>query len=155
MLIEKIYLQNPVTIDQDEAIDSALNKLSQKKLNGFLVTDKEGKLAGILALQDIAGATVPKEFRDNPALALAMPKKGFFRERCRELRDKKVKDVMRKDFLKVNLNTNIMGVMADFLKNDLYIVPVVDNENKPIGLVTRNQVKKALIIGIERSYDLG
>src|SRR3989344_8613883 len=154
MLIEEIYLKNPETVDEDEKIEKILQNLNKERFNGYLVTDREGKLSGILALQDIAGATVPKEFRDNPAMALAMPKKGFFRERCREIKDKKVSEVMRKDFLKVNLSTNIMAVMADFLKNDLYIIPVVDDNNKPIGIVTRNQVKKALILGIERSYDL-
>jgi predicted transcriptional regulator len=54
---------------------------------------------------------------------------------------------MRKEFVSVSLHDNIMAVTADFLKNDLYIVPVID-KGAIIGVVTRSEIKKALIYGM-------
>ena len=40
-----------------------------------------------------------------------------------------------------------MAVTADFLKNDLYIVPVVE-KGELLGVVTRSEIKKALAYGM-------
>lgn len=55
---------------------------------------------------------------------------------------------MRRDFIQVSLEDNIMSITADFLKNDLYIVPVVE-KGELIGIVTRSEIKKALAAAME------
>jgi CBS domain-containing protein len=78
----------------------------------------------------------------------AMYKESFFQETCLAIKNKKIKDVMRKNILTVTPTTHIMVIMADFLKNDCYIVPVVE-EGKLIGIVTRTEIKRALIEAME------
>lgn len=148
MYIAEIMHTNPKTIKQDVSIEEAIKELLTDAFNGFVVFDENDKFVGILSLQDIAAATVPEQFRNNIGMANAMYRHGFFKERCLEIKNKKVKDVMRKDALKVDLSTNIMAITADFLKNDLYIVPVFDR-NKLVGVITRNEIKHALARGME------
>lgn len=142
MLVEEIYCKTPYTISPDKTIKEAMETLVKDDSNGLIVVDGE-KVVGVLAVQDIAGATLPKEFKDNVNLAHAMFKSGMFSEVCQELSQKKVKDIMRKDYLTVELDTNIFSVMSDFLVNDLYIVPVLKN-NKLIGVITRNDIRNAI-----------
>lgn len=47
----------------------------------------------------------------------------------------------------VSLHDNIMAITADFLKNDLYLVPVLEN-GQLVGVVTRTEIKKALLYGM-------
>jgi predicted transcriptional regulator len=54
---------------------------------------------------------------------------------------------MRKDFISVNLKANILTVLADFLQNDLYIIPVIEQDHL-IGVLTRTEVRKAIASGI-------
>lgn len=146
MLISEIYHPEPVTIDQNDRIESAVSRMLGHEYNGFIVVSGD-KVVGVLSLQDIAAATIPKEFQSNINLPLAMYKKGFFHERCRDVKQLQVKDVMRTSYTEVNLDTNILAVAADFLKNDLYIVPVFDGK-KLVGIITRTEIKKALAKGM-------
>ena len=143
MLISEIYHHQPWTISPDKTIKEAVRELVQDDCNGLVVVDGQNNVLGVLALQDIAAATIPPEFRENISLAAAMFKRGFFQEMCAGLAEQPVSEVMRSDFVAVDLETNIMAVTADFLENDLYLVPVVDNK-KLIGVVSRTDIKRAL-----------
>ncbi len=150
MLIAEIYNPHPQTIKPDVKIKDALKELIGDDINGLVVVDDDKRVVGVLSLQDIAAATVPREFRHNLGVAAAMYKKGFFTQLCHELENQPVSRVMRRNFQSVTLEDNIMAVTADFLKNDLYIVPVVssDDNHKLIGVVTRTEIKDALAYGM-------
>ncbi len=129
-------------------IRAVVQKMLKQDVNGYIVTDSRKRVVGVIALQDIAAAIIPQEFRENIGMAQAMYKHGFFHAQCEEVADKTVEEYMRRDFLSVNLNTSMMAVITDFLNNDLYIVPVV-GEGGLIGVITRSEVKRALAVGMK------
>lgn len=147
MLISEIYHPHAKVISKDARIIDAVEELLKDEVNALVVVDKHKKPVGVLSLQDIAAATVPRQFRKNIRMAAAMYKRGFFTEMCQELKDKPVTDVMRKEFVAVSLDDNIMAITADFLKNDLYLVPVIESGHLK-GVVTRTEIKKALHYGM-------
>ncbi|MFZ1721368.1 MAG: CBS domain-containing protein [Microgenomates group bacterium] len=148
MLISEIYHKNVITIDQSTTVLDALKTFIKKRINGLIVVDEHDHVVGVLSIQDIAAATIPRQFRQNIQMAAAMYRKGFFSENCEDIKNNSVRTVMRKNFTAVNLEDNIMAVTADFLKNDLYIVPVF-KEGKLAGVVTRSEIKKALAYGMK------
>ena len=143
MLIKDVYHPHPRIINENLTIKEAVRLFVEQEFNGFIVVNNNEKVVGILSLQDIAAATVPQEFKNNINMASAMYRQGFFHEMCNEIKDKKIKEIMRKEFVKVSLHDNIMAITADFLKNDLYIVPVVEDD-KLVGIITRSEIKKAI-----------
>lgn len=147
MLIKEIYRQNPKTVLQTASVSEVVDLMSKDRINGLVVLDSSERVTGIISLQDIAAATVPSQFRKNIRMAAAMYRKGFFTEMCQHLKDVSVKKIMRTEFVSVSLDDNIMAVTADFLKNDLYIVPVVAGK-KLLGVVTRSEIKKAIAYGM-------
>ncbi len=153
MLIEELYHQNPITLTPEQTVADALRTMEEKNVNGFLVL-KDKKVVGVLSLQDIAAATVPYQFQKNYHMAMAMYRRGFFHEQAAAIKDLTVKKIMRRDFVTVNLKTNIMTIMSDFLRNDLYIVPVVE-KGELVGIVTRSQIREALLegMGLEKYID--
>lgn len=150
MLIKEIYHKDPVTILSDLTVRESLKVIVNKKINGLIVLDAKNhkKVVGVLSVQDIAAATVPRQFRKNLGIAAALYKKGFFHEMCAEIQDQPVTKIMRKDFEWVSLEDHIMSVTAEFLRGDLYIVPVIENKEL-IGVVTRSEIKKALAVGMK------
>lgn len=150
MLIKEIYHKDPVTILSDLTVRESLKVIVNKKINGLIVLDAKNhkKVVGVLSVQDIAAATVPRQFRKNLGIAAALYKKGFFHEMCAEIQDQQVTKIMRKDFEWVSLEDHIMSVTAEFLRGDLYIVPVIENKEL-IGVVTRSEIKKALAVGMK------
>ncbi len=147
MLITDIYNPNISPILDTISVKEALEILIDKHFNGVVVLDKNDKLVGIFSLQDLAAAIVPEDFTENAVLAEALYKPNFFHDCCQEIKNKKVSDIMRKDFIIATPQTPVMEIAADFLKNDLYIVPVCEN-GKVIGIVTRSEIKKALALGM-------
>lgn len=147
MLISELYHPHAITVSEELTVVEALKIFLAKKVNGLIVVNESEQVVGVLALQDIAAATIPRQFRQNVQMAAAMYRPGFFSDTCEEVKDIKVQKIMRKNFTIVNLSDNIMAVTADFLKNDLYIVPVIE-KGKLLGVVTRSEIKKALAYGM-------
>lgn len=147
MLISEIYRENPITVPDTQTVEEALDVLVKLRVNAVIVVNENKKVVGVLSLQDIAAATVPRQFKKNVRMAAAMYKKGFFTSMCQDLREKSVKTIMRKNFVSVTTQDNIMAVTADFLFNDLYVVPVIE-KGELLGIVTRSEIKKALLYGM-------
>lgn len=149
MLIKEIYHPDPVTIPDDYTVKKAMQVIHKKRINGLIVVDKKdkNKVKGVLAVQDVAAATVPHQFKKNLGMAAAMYKKGFFHEMCDAIKDQPVTKIMRKNFEWVSLEDHILAITAEFLRGDLYIVPVIE-DHKLVGVVTRSEIKKAIIYGM-------
>ena len=150
MKILDIYHPDVRTIHQDATIGEVVQRLIKENFNDYFVVNDGETLVGIISVQDIAGAIVPGEFQENTSMASAMYVQGFFAERAKELRDVKVRQLMRTSYLTVSPHDNVMAITADFLKNDLYIVPVLD-QGKLIGVITRSEIKKTLGSAMELS----
>lgn len=154
MLIEEIYHKNPLTISKKSTFYAAVKLLLHRRYNGLIVLDDNENVAGVFSIQDAAAAAVPRQFKNNPSMASAMYKKGFFSDTVEKIKNKPVEQFMRTDYTEVGLKSNILAVTADFLANDIYIVPVIE-EGKLIGVVTRTEIKHALAkeLGLE-SHDV-
>ncbi len=145
MFIKDIYKKEELHIvEQDAIVLDVVKLMIEKNVHQFLVVKKNGALAGIVTLQDITAEILPDQFEDQPGMAKAMYREGFFEERCLVVSKMKVSKIMRKKFESVSLEDNILVVLGDFLVNDLYFVPVIDSKKRPIGIVTREEIKKVL-----------
>lgn len=148
MLVKDIYNKHLVPISEEITIQEALAVLIKSHFNGVVVVNKKNTLVGILCIQDIVSEVVPFEMRENVHLADAMYKPHFFQDNCEKIKNKKVKNIMRKKFLTVGRDTPVMTIAAEFLTTDLYIFPVVEN-NTLVGIVTRSELKKALALAMK------
>lgn len=147
MLIEQIYNPSPRTISARKTIGEAIQSMFQQCCNGYIVVDERDHVLGVLSLQDIAAKLLPQEFRDNAGMSEALYRKGFFAELCQDMKSRPITEVMRTEIVSVDLKTNILTVLADFLQNDLYIIPVIE-QGHLIGVLTRTEVRKAIAMGM-------
>lgn len=143
MKIGAIYNKKHYAVPLGTTVQEALKTLISNDANGLLIVDGQNNLVGVLSLQDIASAIIPYEMREHLNLVSSMYKSDFFYDQCDNLKHRKVEEIMRVEIIKVTLESNIMEIIADFLKNDLYIVPVYA-ANKLVGVITRTEIRKAL-----------
>jgi CBS-domain-containing membrane protein len=144
MLISEIYHKNPLTVSQDQIVSEVVSLLDAEECNASIVLDEKGDVVGVLAIQDIAKAILPDEYENNIEMAMGMYTKGFFHRLCSEVKNMKVKDIMRTDYRVVDLETNILVVLAELVSNDLHLLPVIE-KGELLGVVTRTQVKHAML----------
>jgi len=118
-LDENIITRNiPIASAEDKIFD-VVQSFSKKRfddLNYVYVVDKEQKLIGVFSI---------KELFLNP-------------------KDKKVKEIMKNDIVKAHLNSTQEKVAILALKNNLKAIPIVDENDKFLGIVSSDSILKIL-----------
>lgn len=110
--VETIMLKSPVSLTSDRSTYDALALMRNKRVDTIFVTDEEGHLLGAVGMFDI----------------------GRFGKHIKPLYE--VMDTV----YAIREDTVIMNAIHDIYKLDIKNLPVVDEENKLVGLVTRASV---------------
>lgn len=114
---ENGMIYDPITITQDKKVADALAIMAQYKIGGIPVVDKQGYLLGIVTNRDL-------RFEKN----MSRP----------------ISEVMTKDNLVTTTESTDLEKAAEILQNyKIEKLPVVDKNNKLIGLVTYKDITKA------------
>ncbi len=114
---ENGMIYDPITITPDKKVSDALNIMANFKIGGIPVVDKNGYLVGIVTNRDLR----------------------FERNMKRP-----ISEVMTKDNLITTTESTNLEKAADILQNHkIEKLPVVDKNNKLIGLVTYKDITKA------------
>ncbi len=114
---ENGMISNPITIEKGATVGKALNLMAEYKIGGIPVVDEEGYLVGIVTNRDLR-----------------------FQRNLEELID----NVMTKENLITTSRTTNLEEAADILQHyKIEKLPVVDDSNKLIGLLTYKDITKA------------
>ncbi|VBB45376.1 IMP dehydrogenase [uncultured Paludibacter sp.] len=114
---ENGMISNPVTIHKDATVGDALALMAEFKIGGIPVVDESGFLKGIVTNRDLR----------------------FQREMT-----KKIDDVMTKENLVTTSRSTNLEQAAEILQqHKIEKLPVVDKDNKLVGLLTYKDITKA------------
>lgn len=114
---ENGMISNPVSILRNKTVGQALAMMAEFKIGGIPVVDTENRLVGIVTNRDLR-----------------------FRRDMNQLID----DVMTKENIITTRQTTDLEAAADILQqHKIEKLPVVDGDNKLIGLITYKDITKA------------
>jgi IMP dehydrogenase len=114
---ENGMIHNPTTITREKKVIDALNLMAQFKIGGIPVVDNDGFLVGIVTNRDL---------------------------RFEKDMNRPIEDVMTKENIISTTESTDLEKAADILqKYKIEKLPVVDKNNKLIGLVTYKDITKA------------
>jgi len=132
MLVKNWMSKTVITIDLDESMQDATKLLKQHKIS-MLPVMKKGDLVGIVTDRDLkrASASNATTLEIHELLAL--------------LSNIKVKHIMTKDPITVPFDYTVEETAEVLLKNVISGVPVVDNEGKLVGTITKRDLFRVLI----------
>jgi IMP dehydrogenase len=115
---ENGMISDPVTLSKDHTLGEAKDLMSQYKISGLPVVDENNKLIGIITNRDV-------KYQENISA--------------------KVETLMTKDNLITSgKNTTLEGAKEILLKSRVEKLPIVDAENKLIGLITIKDIDNQL-----------
>jgi len=113
---ENGMIYDPITIDVNASVGDALRLMSQNHIGGIPVVDSLGRLIGIVTNRDL-------RFQDNPS--------------------KPIKEVMTcENLITVGPKTTIPQATEVLRKNRIEKLPVVDEDNRLVGLITYRDITK-------------
>lgn len=114
---ENGMILNPISITPDKTVADALAMMSEFKIGGIPVVDAENTLVGIVTNRDL---------------------------RFEKSMDKQIAQVMTKEHLVTTRQTTDLEAAAEILQmHKIEKLPVVDGDNKLVGLITYKDITKA------------
>jgi IMP dehydrogenase len=113
---ESGMIMEPVTLSADASLNEAVKLMRDHKIGGIPVVNEENQLVGIITNRDL---------------------------RFEKDLDKKVSDVMtRENLITAELGTNLKGAQEILEKYKIEKLPIVDGNNKLVGLITFKDIQK-------------
>ena len=112
---ESGMIYDPVTISKEESVGDALRLMKENHIGGIPVVDEEGKLLGIVTNRDL-------RFQTDMNL--------------------KIEKVMTCENLVTTTNPDLAEASKILLQHKIEKLPVVDKDNKLVGLITYRDITK-------------
>ncbi len=132
MLVRKWMSEKVFTIDESASLSEAINILKKNKIRRIPVL-KKGKLVGIVSDRDL------KEASPSKATSLDIWEIHYLLSKI------KVKDIMTKNPITVSPENTLEYAAILMFDNKIGGLPVIDNEKNLAGILTEQDVFKALI----------
>lgn len=136
-------------IDENASIEKAIQMISNGKIRetghktiSLMVTDDYNNLVGVITMYDILYHLRPA-FLNYGIDGDQLPWIGQLDNFIRELKGKKVKQVMSTDVMGASLDEHLMVLLDRMIKNKYRRLPVLEN-NKPIGVVYVSDIYKKI-----------
>ncbi len=112
---ENVMIFDPITIGLEATVADAVNLMNEYKIGGIPVTDKEGKLKGIVTSRDL---------------------------RFENDRKRKITEVMTTNLITTDLHTNLEAASRILQKHKIEKLPMVDAKGRLKGLITYKDITK-------------
>lgn len=133
MRIKEIMTKNPVAVTEDISILDAKELLKKEKIHRLPVTDKNGKIKGIVSEKDLLYVA------PSPATTLNVY------EMAGLLSKVKVRDIMTKDVITVGPETYIEDAARIMVDNNIGGLPVCLDDGLLTGIVTESDIFKKFV----------
>ena len=139
----KDIAKEAVMISENASLREAIELMLNSYTNTLLVIDDEGTLVGEVGVSDLFDGIIPMNLDGDKALAQLQSETGFA-EAVRDAAEKPVFEFMTAGFDTVRPDSTIMDVAAIAIAQGQARIPVVDHDNHPVGMISRQGLKQIL-----------
>jgi predicted transcriptional regulator len=126
----------PVSFKGNETIVEAVERLLQSNSSGGPVVNEAKEVIGFLSEQDCLKAMLSSTYHSGES-------------------SQNVAEVMFTEVLTIKPNDSILKVAEDMIGQKPKVYPVIDEDNKLVGSMSRNEVLKALDMHLHSIYEQG
>lgn len=143
-------MMEPITISETATMKEALELMMERRVNTLLAVDADGVFLGEVSVVNLLAAVVPPYVQTDD-IAAHFISSDAFNKAIEESADKKVGDFYTEDRRSVLENASLMQVAVIAMDKGQARIPVLDEDKKPIGVITRRGLKKIIAahLGIE------
>jgi len=125
-----------VLLAADMSAEMALRRLDHKTVSGAPVVDR-GRVVGVITQRDLLVPTLLDDPTGSPALVLAGP-------RSRRLIGLRVSDLMSEEPVTAEVHWPVVRAVRSMIDHGVNRLPVVDQASRPLGVLTRDDVLRAV-----------
>ena len=133
MYVKDHMTRHPYTITKDVVISKAVEIMRKNHFHRLPIVDEQGKLIGL-----VTGGLV-EEKSGASATSLSIYELNYL------LSKTKVQDIMIKKVTTITEDVFVEAAAQTMLENEISCLPVVDSENKVIGIITDKDIFQAFV----------
>ena len=139
----KDIVKPAVIVSDTDTFATALKSMITQQTNTLLVADDEGRLSGEVTVTDLLSAVVPDTLNGIEVMKHFTTDEAFIAS-IEIVKDLPVGEFMSKDYTSLTLNDDLMTIVATAITNERARIPVVDKDEHPIGIISRQGLKQIL-----------
>ncbi|MEO0815155.1 MAG: CBS domain-containing protein [Myxococcota bacterium] len=136
MLIKDVIDPFHVAVDPETPVPEVLELLLGAQHDSGAVVDSTGEFLGVIGVRDALRKIMPMHLYENPNLSNVVHE-GYFEERFEKLYDYVARDLMDPGVVTVHPDDTAIRAIALIVENKRKTIPVLDNDRKMLGMVTR------------------
>jgi CBS domain-containing protein len=144
----EIMTENVITIKKDSSIEDLSEILLKNKISGVPVVGNDGKIAGVVTEGDIivqdTDLHFPRYFKLLDGI-IYLDSLNRFRDNLKKHLATKVEDIMVTKVKTISPDTTISDIAELMLRMKINRLPVVDEDNNILGIVTRADIVRSMI----------
>ncbi len=143
MKAKDIMNKDVISVKEEDKVEDLVKIMLNSGISGVPVVDDNGSVVGIVSETDLI---YPEKSLHLPAFIPILDGIVFlesFKKLEREIKKMtayRVKDVMNKKVITVKEDTEVERIVNILLDKKINRVPVVDDENKLVGIITRSNI---------------
>jgi predicted transcriptional regulator len=146
-------MREVVTIQENVELKEALEALVKGKSNIAVVVDANGSFVGGVSTLDIIRAVLP-DYMEKDQRAAHFADNTILREDTLKAATLPIADFVDKDDATVSPDANLLEATVIASVDGLGRIVVVDENNKPVGLLTRTEIKQVLAAFLDIENEL-
>lgn len=139
----KDIVKPAVVISETDTFANALTAMTTGQTNTLLVTNEQGELAGEVTVADLLDAIVPETLNGTEVMEHFTDDSEFITA-VEAAKGKPVSEFMSQDFSALTATDDLMSIIATAITFQRARIPVVDADNKPVGIISRRGLKQIL-----------
>lgn len=145
--MDQIKVKDIMTYDltfvfENDTVESVIDLLNRSGLPGVPVVDTDLKVLGFISEDDVIRACLPSYFNLLQTAAF-LPDTNLVLSNLRKIAKESVGKYATKSVFTVKLDDTLLAVADAFMRKQYKIIPVVDENNVLLGIVTRLSVLKS------------
>jgi len=139
-----IMTRKVVSVKKDTTIEQLIKLLIKHDISGVPVVDEHNSIIGIVTEADIIVRESDLPFALSFGFSFLKNYESFLKNN-QEYLNTKVGKIMTEKIKVVRQDTSITKVVNIMINNNINRLPVVDKDNKLIGIIARSDVLKSML----------
>ncbi len=148
MLTAKDIMTTDVrSVDRDSSIEELARLFEETRYNALPVLDREGRLEGVVSQNDLVERDKPLHIPTVISIfdwVLYLESEKNFMEDVKRMTAMTVGEIMSKPRAVCSPETPVSEIAELMSENKAHLVPVVDNNDKVLGVVARLDIIRAM-----------
>lgn len=145
MRVREVMSKNTVTIEQNASFIEVWNLLFKKHTHAVPVIDKDNRMVGIIATEDLLTKLYPS-YADTMEEFLTESSFEDLEDKIDEVKNIKAKDIMRKEVHCCYPNDPILKALSKMVVRRIRQLPVLDDDEKLLGVISKRDIFDKLFL---------